>query len=1004
PETRSHLTPGTQEPPAVPTEATPAATHLTGLVDAADPAALPDAADPAALPDVPDLLDLLGTPVAELIGDEWNRSPHPTLIGVENDDDPVWVDIMGGNPDLPHGLILGLRDEPDPLLRTIVLSLALGHSPNVVNFAFVDLSRDLTFTGLGRLPHVATAVHSNLPESPLLSRLTEALEAERRRREAVLRAVHLPTWDAYQSAMANGRELEPLPALIVIIDDVGPFLDAQPDVIEPLSRLCEAGPAQGITFVFRSPNDQPPPSVASLVGWQITAPGTWGPGTASLHIFGQSVHPGFRPAYVALETAAPIVEAMRRRGPHANRLHWPDEPGTPSEPPSPPVILPESDVLTLNGAGRRGTFEETWALPPIEPRDPAIGYDPDGNVVTLYPLDISAGIPHGLIVGETAARQRAARNIALALAATYSPKDLTFAFAGLGEHALGRPLDLPHVAFSDDELLGRPERLQSFIDYLSAELDSRAASSHGEEPGLVVFADVSLTFPSSRPAVGETLLSAAQRGRALGVQLLVSSSTVEGTTIWNRFLPLLGWRVAAGRMPPSLQRVLGQANLPFPDERTAYLLAGGGGPRRLTLAPDPPESAVRDFARRATEADTDLSLRRLLGIDPAAEDESVMRVLRNLFRSERSAWRHSRHLVFEGTEQPAMARAAELYGGMLAALGRLAHGDVREVTISSSGHILAGARPDTTIGMLFAQSRGGVLLIHMSDAHPDGRPVGWLGNGLRPSMDRHGEDPVVVLCADADQVLALRNADPFFTDQFSRIGGFERTPPTDPGPPGTPAAGSGGRVRIGVDDETGEPVLLDFDTDRHLLISGPSGHRRATLARLLVEEIARSRPAWRRRIYILDHPSDPLPLDPGVEGLERVRSSGGSGDPAELVAEVAKTARRWSDSGLETYLIVTNRQRLLRGDPLTPLLPLLEPGREHGLHLVLSRPQFGFGEPPDPMVRALREAGSPALLMGHSGQEAELWDVPQPLLASLSGGRAVLARGDQRRLIRVLGS
>ncbi|RKS71941.1 hypothetical protein BZB76_4752 [Actinomadura pelletieri DSM 43383] len=263
-------------------------------------------------------------------------------------------------------------------------------------------------------------------------------------------------------------------------------------------------------------------------------------------------------------------------------------------PPSGRPSATNVDVLGLNGVGPGQTFSDAWSLPPSMPRDPAIGHDPEGNVVSLYPLDLSSGIPHGLIVGETEARQRAVRAIVLALAGGHAPWDLTFAFAGLGEHPLGEPLALPHVRYSEDELLGHPDSLRQFIEYLSDTVASRSTSE--TQPRLLLVVDLSLTFPSSRREIGEALLTLAQRGRSLGVQLLLSSATVEDTTMWNRFLPLLGWRITASRLPPAeLRRVLGQAALPFPDERTAYLLAGGGAPRRFRVALEPPREVVDDF-------------------------------------------------------------------------------------------------------------------------------------------------------------------------------------------------------------------------------------------------------------------------------------------------------------------------------------------------------------------------------------------------------------------------
>jgi hypothetical protein len=265
------------------------------------------------------------------------------------------------------------------------------------------------------------------------------------------------------------------------------------------------------------------------------------------------------------------------------------------------------DVLELNGAGQGAAFSNAWRLPISTPRTPCIGHGPDGDAFTAPCLDLVAGTS-GLVVGDADARRHVLRVIALALAAKYSPSHMVFGFAGLGQHPLGEQYSgLPHVVGSGEELLGRPRALQDFLDFLVAELDTRRRHASPEDlPHLVVMVDVSLTFPSSKREVGETLLQLAQRGAALGVHVILASSTVESSTIWDRFLPLLDWRIVANRLPPAvLQSVLGRASLPFSGPGTAYLSTGRGDPRPFTPAPLPSEADLSRFISDAPERPRD---------------------------------------------------------------------------------------------------------------------------------------------------------------------------------------------------------------------------------------------------------------------------------------------------------------------------------------------------------------------------------------------------------------
>ncbi|MEV3922950.1 SAV_2336 N-terminal domain-related protein [Actinomadura coerulea] len=1051
------------------------------------------------VPDValgPDLLELLDTPVEELIGEGWDRGPRPTVIGVDGDD-LVSVDVLHGNPDLPHGLIIGPKAFQSSLLRTLVLSLALNHSPNIVNFAFVDHGRATSFPLVHTLPHVAMALHTRWTP-PALGRLPEALETERKRRETVLQAAGVTTWDEYQAAVSGGRPLDPLPALVVIIDETGPMLDARPELLDPLTALCEKGPAQGIKFVFCTPNDSPaPPGVAGFAGWNVGSPSRMGDHLASVHIYAQEARPAFEPARISLDAVDQILTLMQRRGPEADLLPWPGEPAT-AEPVArvnPPqlTVEPEFDVLRLNEGGASGMLHETWALPAEMPRSPAIGYRPGGHLLNLYPLDLSSGIPHGLIVGSPEARQRVVRAITLALAAGHSPTDLQFVFAGLGRHPLGEPIDLPHLRYSEEELLGSPERLRRFFDFLSGELEARSAAppqnvsrtsnfgsqstvdelyeryrqdphsvdrvwwnffedyQPGEEPSaplpespstpapearprLLVVADLSLTFPLSRREVGETLLSLAQRGRALDVQLLLTSSTVENTTIWDRFLPLLGWRIAADRLPPDeLRRVLGQANLQFPDdEPTAYLLAGGGSPQRFTVAPEPPRAAVDDFVRRTrgpwqsppvSQADAEAeaaseTLDHLVGDleelveserhNPATdpfEKETVLAALREILQTDGEIMRSGdplplRHLVFPDLLSPEAVTAARVYGVILTRLGVLPRGD-RDFLVHRRGPLDPDGQA-TAVTDIFRTYRGGVIII--GDGPRQDANRGYLQpetiRSLMKAMRSEDGDTLLVLCGEPDRFAALSQRYPAFAARFRWVETFAAQAALR-----RVRVSRSRSVRLGTDPETREPVLLDFGVDRHLLISGPYGSAKSTLVHRMVEELALRGTEQDRLIYVLDTQMSPRDLRRAEAwGRLGVRYTTSPDEFGTLLTEAMWNARArlLSGTGPEVYVLVAHRQRLIRDDPLAAAVSQLRTMREHGVHLVLGRHQITAGEPLDPMVALLRELGAPALLTKHvGGHEARLWDVPEASQGPLEAGDALLAHPGRQRLVRL---
>ncbi|MEU8122702.1 SAV_2336 N-terminal domain-related protein [Spirillospora sp. NPDC049024] len=1077
-----------------------------------------------------DLLDLFDTPAEEL-PEAWADAPREIPIG-EDSGGPVTLDVLRSNPELPLGLIIAPRDDRAELVRTTLFSLALTHSPDIVNLVFVGFHGSGGFAGLGDLPHVAYYAFAHTHDSPLISMLMPALEDERIRRTRALENAGFSTWDEYQTAIVEGADHAPLPALVVFIDDTGPLLDARPDLIDPLAWLCETGAPVGMRFVFCTSEDAPlPGALRSHLGWNI---GVRGEGLAFLHVFADRAHPAFDPAHVYIDAADRLIEKMKRQGRHARELPWPEEPrpevpepeqlelnlGGPEPSSDGDVFLPEVsadavppgllsrefDVLSLNGGGSDGMLRETWAMSADTPRSPAIGYRPDGHLLNLYPLDQSSGIPHGLVVGSPEARQRVVRAITLALAAGHSPAGLQFVFAGLGEHPLGEPIDLPHVRYSEEELLGSPDRLRRFFDFLSGELEARSAPppqdvprdsiratdpwsvdelyerfrqdphsvnrvwwnffedyQPGERPAtpppeappearprLVVVADVSLTFPLSRPEIGETLLSLAQRGRALDVQLLLTSSTIENTTIWGRFLPLLGWRIAANRLPPDqLQYVLGQASLQFPDgEPTAYLLAGGGAPQRFTLAPEPPQEAVDDFVRRthgvpqgsstgtAPEGIGPEEIDRLLaGLDEEIENRresegepvdasTVKSALREILWAVTESTRSGdprpiRHLIFPGPFRPEMSVTAGLYGEMLADLGLLPRGDSGLLAVTySRPH--PDSDPAAHVTRLFRSVRSTVFLVW--DAPDQDPETGYLQpdtiHSLISTMRYERDGSLVALCGEPERFEEYLQTIPEFAERFRWVHAFDaraapdaasvaaRAQPSASAPPSASATGSRS-VRLGSDPETDEPVLLDFDVDRHLLISGPYGSAKSALVHRMVDELASSADERDRLIYVLNPQPSPHDLA-RAEGWERmgVRYTTSPEEFGRLLTEAIWTtrARLLSGRGPEVYLLVANRQRLIRDDPLAAAIPQLKTMREHGVHLVLARHQITAGEPLDPVVALLRELGAPALMTNHvSGHEARLWNVPSSLLGPLGAGEALLVHPGRQRLVRLEG-
>lgn len=217
----------------------------------------------------PGLLDLLGIdrldPGTDRVTDEWHTIDAESFlrvpIGVDPEMRPVLLDLkeaalagMG-----PHGLLVGATGSgKSELLRTLVCGLALTHAPEALAFVLVDFKGGASFASLGRLPHVAGVVTNLADDLALVDRILAALGGEQRRRQELLaRAGNLANVREYRAARAAGTlppELadEPLPELLVVVDEFAELLDSEPAFIDFFLTIGRVGRSLGIHLLLAS--------------------------------------------------------------------------------------------------------------------------------------------------------------------------------------------------------------------------------------------------------------------------------------------------------------------------------------------------------------------------------------------------------------------------------------------------------------------------------------------------------------------------------------------------------------------------------------------------------------------------------------------------------------------------------------------------------------------------------------------------------------------------------
>jgi len=184
-----------------------------------------------------------------------SASPLSVWLGKDIAGNAVWTDLAR----MPHLLIAGTTGSgKSGCINTLLTSILLRATPDDVRMILIDPKRiELNF--YESIPHLLTPVVSSPKEASAVLHNVVAEMERRYERLSLVRARNLP--EANRAFRARGEE--PLPYLLVVIDELADLMMVSPQAVEDaIIRLAQKSRAGGIHLVLATQR----PSVDVITG------------------------------------------------------------------------------------------------------------------------------------------------------------------------------------------------------------------------------------------------------------------------------------------------------------------------------------------------------------------------------------------------------------------------------------------------------------------------------------------------------------------------------------------------------------------------------------------------------------------------------------------------------------------------------------------------------------------------------------------------------------------
>ena len=188
----------------------------------------------------------------DMICSNWSR--NNTLnslrapVGMGEDRRIVFLDIHEKGHG-PHGLIAGMTGSgKSEMLQTLILSLSIRYSPKELGFFLIDYKGGGMASLFEDLPHLLGSI-SNLSGN-MIRRAMVSIRSENERRQRLFLKAGVNCIRDYERMYMCGKTDEPLPHILIIIDEFAELKREEPDFMKELISVAQVGRSLGVHLIL----------------------------------------------------------------------------------------------------------------------------------------------------------------------------------------------------------------------------------------------------------------------------------------------------------------------------------------------------------------------------------------------------------------------------------------------------------------------------------------------------------------------------------------------------------------------------------------------------------------------------------------------------------------------------------------------------------------------------------------------------------------------------------